>query len=167
MMTFIRQQTVHLAPGAFVSGQQQEKQVLTVLGSCISLVLWHAPSQFYAMCHYVCISKNQPMGRIQPPDGRYGDQILPHMLRLLEKRRLDPSQVEASLYGGAVSQRAERLVPSFQVGLQNSEFALQFCQQHRIRLQRQMVATEFGLKLKFQTTDGIVTVQQLPRGVAE
>lgn len=167
MMTFIRQQTVHLAPGAFVSGVQHDKQVITVLGSCISLVLWHQPSQFYAMCHYVCVSKNQPSGRIQTPDGRYGDQILPHMLRLLEKRQLEPSQVGASLYGGAVSQRAERLVPSFQVGLQNSEFALQFCQQQQIRLQRQMVATEFGLKLKFQTADGTMVVQQLPRGVAE
>lgn len=156
--------TIHLAPGEFVSGCGGDKQVITVLGSCISLVLWHPPSLFYAMCHFVCVSNSQGRTMIQTPDGRYGDQILPYMLRLLQQRKLTVSDLQARLYGGAVSVQTSQLVPSFQVGRQNSAYALQFCQQHGITLCAQQVASEFSLKLKLHTSSGEVDVTPLHNG---
>lgn len=165
MIKSSRGNTLHLAPGDFVSGSGGDKQLMTVLGSCISLILWHPPSQFYAMCHFVCVTDNQARPKIQAPDGRYGDQILPHMLRLLQQRQFSVRDVEARLYGGAISVQTSQLVPSFQVGRQNSAFAMTFCQQHDIRLYEQRVARKDSLKVKFYTASGEVEVTPLQNGV--
>lgn len=162
MISHQRQPLVHLAPGEFISGCGGNKQIVTVLGSCISLILWHDPTQFYAMCHFVCVSNNLPAGKIQQADGRYGDQILPHMLWLLRQRKLTPADVDAKLFGGAISAQTLHLVPSFQIGLQNSKFAQAFCRQHHLRLSAQQIATDQSLRLNLHTSSGEVDVTPLP-----
>jgi chemotaxis protein CheD len=157
----IRARTVHLAPGEFISGTALDRTVITVLGSCVAMVLWHAPSRFFACCHFVCVSNNQAQAGSYLPDGRYGDQILPHFLQLVQKKAIPLNELQVRLCGGASSRKSQKLVPSFQVGLLNAEYAMQFCRSHGLRAELLGFGGEHGVKLRFETADGKVYIKQL------
>lgn len=161
MIVSIRARTIHLAPGEFISGTAQDRTVITVLGSCVAMVLWHAPSRFFACCHFVCVSNNQSQAGSYLPDGRYGDQILPHLWQLVQKKAIPLAELQVRLCGGASSQKSQKLVPSFQVGQLNAEYALQFCRSHGLRPELLGFAGEHGIKLRFETADGSVCIRQL------
>lgn len=161
MIASIRARTIHLAPGEFISGTAQDRTVITVLGSCVAMVLWHAPSRFFACCHFVCVNNNQPQAGSYLPDGRYGDQILPHFLQLVKKKAIPLDELQVRLCGGAGSQKSQKLVPSFQVGQLNAEYALQFCRSHGLRPELLGFAGGHGIKLRFETADGSVCIRQL------
>ena len=161
MIANIRARTVHLAPGDFISGTAQDRTVITVLGSCVAMVLWHAPSRFFACCHFVCVSNNQPQAGSYLPDGRYGDQILPHFLQLLQKKQIPLAEVQVRLCGGASSRKSQRLVPSFQVGQLNRDYAVQFCASHGLQAELLQFGSEHGVKLKFEASDGTLEINSL------
>ncbi len=161
MIAGIRARTIHLAPGEFISGTALDRTVITVLGSCVAMVLWHAPSRFFACCHFVCVSNNQSQAGSYLPDGRYGDQILPHLLQLVQKKAIPLAELQVRLCGGAGSQKTQKLVPSFQVGQLNAEYALQFCRSHGLCPELLGFAGEHGIKLRFETADGSVYIRQL------
>lgn len=161
MIASIRARTVHLAPGAFVSGMAQDRTIITVLGSCVAMLLWHEPSRFYACCHFVCVSNSQQTGGTRLPDGRYGDQVLPYFLQLLQNRRIPLHEVQVRLSGGASSDKSQKLVPSFQVGQLNRDYALRFCRQHGLRAEPVLLGSSHGVKLKFETSDGALSVVPL------
>jgi chemotaxis protein CheD len=161
MIASIRARTIHLAPGEFISGTAQDRTVITVLGSCVAMVLWHAPSRFFACCHFVCVSNNQSQAGSYLPDGRYGDQILPHLWQLVQKKAIPLAELQVRLCGGASSQKSQKLVPSFQVGQLNAEYALQFCRSHGLRPELLGFAGGHGIKLRFETANGSVCIRQL------
>lgn len=165
MIAAIRARTVHLAPGDFISGTALDRTVITVLGSCVAMLLWHPQSRFFACCHFVCVSNNQPQAGSYLPDGRYGDQILPHFLQLLQKKNIPVAEVQVRLCGGASSRKSQRLVPSFQVGQLNRDYAMQFCRDHGLQAELLQFGAEHGIKLKFETSDGTLQIKPLTAAV--
>ncbi|MDZ7870633.1 MAG: chemotaxis protein CheD [Rheinheimera sp.] len=165
MIAAIRARTVHLAPGDFISGTALDRSVITVLGSCVAMLLWHPQSRFFACCHFVCVSNNQPHAGSYLPDGRYGDQILPHFFQLLQKKQIPLSEVQVRLCGGASSRKSQRLVPSFQVGQLNRDYAMQFCREHGLQAELLQFGAEHGIKLKFETSDGTLQIKALTAAV--
>ena len=165
MIAAIRARTVHLAPGDFISGTALDRTVITVLGSCVAMLLWHPQSRFFACCHFVCVSNNQPQAGSYLPDGRYGDQILPHFLQLLQKKNIPFAEVQVRLCGGASSRKSQRLVPSFQVGQLNRDYAMQFCRDHGLQAELLQFGAEHGIKLKFETSDGTLQIKTLTAAV--
>lgn len=161
MIANIRARTVHLAPGDFISGTAQDRTVITVLGSCVAMVLWHAPSRFFACCHFVCVSNNQSQAGSYLPDGRYGDQILPHFLQLMQKKAIPLAELQVRLCGGASSAKSQRLVPSFQVGQLNRDYAVQFCREYGLSAELLSFGGEHGIKLRFETANGALQIKQL------
>lgn len=161
MMTAIREQTLHLAPGEFAIGCKEDRQLVTVLGSCVALLLWHPQSRFYACCHYVCVSNSQQKSWRLQPDGRYADQILPYFVRVLAQRKIPLHELQVRLFGGASSAKARGLMPSFQVGQLNRDYALAFCQQHGLQPEPHYFGEEQGIRLQFATATGQVQVSRL------
>ena len=64
---------VFLQPGDFHFGAGRTR-ISTLLGSCISITLWHPARLIGGMCHFMLPSRGLPAG--VPLDGRYADEAL-------------------------------------------------------------------------------------------
>lgn len=71
----------------------------TLLGSCVSITLWHPQRRIGGMCHYLLPGRQRAAG--EPPDGRYGDEALAVMVERLRRAGTRPEEYVAHLYGGA------------------------------------------------------------------
>jgi len=96
------QTTVHLAPGDYFVGDARYR-VRTLLGSCVSITLWHAAQRRGAMSHFLLADRPD---RPHAPDllrldGRYGDEALTLMLRRLARHDIRPQDCQAKVFGGA------------------------------------------------------------------
>ena len=55
---------VFLLPGEFHFGDQDDR-IITLLGSCVAITLWHPEKRIGGMCHYMLPS---PMYREKPSE---------------------------------------------------------------------------------------------------
>lgn len=88
---------VYLKPGEYVVGDANYR-IRTLLGSCVSVTIWHPLSRIGAMCHFLLPSR----GHTWPtqPDSRYGDEAIWLMLRDLSLRHVPHEQCQAKIFGG-------------------------------------------------------------------
>jgi chemotaxis protein CheD len=88
---------VFLQPGEFFVGNE-DYRVRTVLGSCVSITIWHPAMRTGAMSHFLLPSRGR--AKAVPPDGRYADEALWLMLHELALRDVPQTQCEAKIFGG-------------------------------------------------------------------
>jgi len=74
-------------------------QIRTILGSCVSITLWHPETGLGGMSHFLLPSRGHQV-RHAEMDGRYGDEALALMLSDLRTRGLDPRECQAKIFGG-------------------------------------------------------------------
>ncbi|MDD3352368.1 chemotaxis protein CheD [Zoogloea sp.] len=88
---------VFLQPGGFHFGGGRTR-ISTLLGSCISITLWHPRRLIGGMCHYMLPSRSRSPGA--PLDGRYADEALALFDRELEGVGCRPGEFEVKVFGG-------------------------------------------------------------------
>ncbi len=118
MSTKIRE--VYLRPGDFCFGEGRLR-ISTLLGSCVSIVLWHPLLAHGGMCHYMLPGRNKPRGN-QPLDGKYAEEAMQLFMLELKKRRTVPSQYQVHVYGGG-NMFGGRAASKMDIGYQNIEMA--------------------------------------------
>jgi len=111
---------VYLRPGDFCFGEGRLR-ISTLLGSCVSIVLWHPRLVHGGMCHYMLPSRNQPRGNLAL-DGKYGDEALELFMLELKKRHTLPAQYQVNVYGGG-NMFDDRASNKMDIGKQNIEMA--------------------------------------------
>ncbi len=157
---------VNLAPGSFVHGTGGKELYFTVLGSCVSLIIWHPASRFYAMCHYINAC-TPPHGDVSTAvKGKYADQILPYFWQLVGKHKLPPHELVLTLTGGAASSGSQQLQARFQVAQSNLALAGQFLSQHQLVLTRCDTGGSQARRVKFYSDSGRVDIIRLPEAQA-
>lgn len=88
---------IFLQPGEVYFGDENTR-IRTLLGSCISITLWHPKRRIGGMCHYMLPSRG---GNGSPsPDGRYADEVMVLFLRELAMAKTAPAEYEVKLFGG-------------------------------------------------------------------
>lgn len=109
--------TVILMPGqmAFCS---TPSTLRTLLGSCVSITLWHPIRRLGGMCHFLLPQRPRKTG--VAPDGRYGDEAVEQMVHHLRRAGTRPEDYVAHLYGGADTM-PEVNTSRFNVGERNIE----------------------------------------------
>jgi chemotaxis protein CheD len=87
-----------LHPGEVHVGDARDR-VITLLGSCVSITLWHPQKKIGAMSHYLLSTRNRThaSGKL---DGRYGDEAIQLMFEGLLARAVAPEQCVAKIFGG-------------------------------------------------------------------
>lgn len=83
------------------------KLVRTILGSCVAVCMYHAPTRAASICHAVYAGKGKGAGT----DTRYVIDAVHCMHRYFAKKHLQPSRVDVKIFGGA-SAIAGNLKPS-------------------------------------------------------
>jgi len=88
---------IYLQPGEWWFGDR-DTRIRTVLGSCVSIVLWHPRRLIGGMCHYMLPARNARRG--SSLDGRYADEAMQLLLADIAKADTRPQEYEAKLFGG-------------------------------------------------------------------
>ena len=126
---------IFLQPGELFVGDASF-QIRTILGSCVSITLWHPQLRVGGMSHFLLPTRGVPRGNAEL-DGRYGDEALELMFRDLRAAGAHPLVCEAKIFGGgnmfpgnqhARGQQARGL----SVGKRNGEAARELLRQHGI-----------------------------------
>ncbi|MFG6488706.1 chemotaxis protein CheD [Roseateles sp. BYS78W] len=122
--------TIVLLPGEHFAGDEHYR-VSTLLGSCVSIVLWQPQRRLGAMSHFVLADGPSPS-----PDralnGRYGNEALALMLDNLRALGVAPGDCQAKVFGGGAmfGNNPQVLLPD--VGRKNGEAARELLQRHGI-----------------------------------
>lgn len=90
---------VLLEPGELHFGAAPLR-ISTLLGSCVSITLWHPRLRLGGMCHYVLGQRRQQ--EEQPLDGRFGDEAFALLLEDIRAHACRPGDFQAKLFGGGV-----------------------------------------------------------------
>lgn len=88
---------VFLQPGGFYFGGGRTR-ISTLLGSCISITLWHPARRIGGMCDFMLPTRGQPAGA--PLDGRYADEALALFDRAVATAVSQPADYQVKVFGG-------------------------------------------------------------------
>ena len=97
-------------------------QIRTILGSCVSITLWHPKARVGGMSHFLLPTR----GLIPPTselDGRYGDEALQMMIKDLKASGVSARQCQAKIFGGGNMFPGQTRASAITVGQRNGEAA--------------------------------------------
>jgi chemotaxis protein CheD len=91
---------IFLNPGEFYFGDR-DIRIRTILGSCVSITLWHPKLLIGGMCHYMMPTRH---GHSTHHDhdlcGRYADEALRILLNEIRAASTLPDQYQVKMFGG-------------------------------------------------------------------
>jgi chemotaxis protein CheD len=154
-------ETTHLClrPGEMVTGTS-ECRIHTLLGSCVSIVLWHPDTKIGMMSHAVVPTRT---GKQEfPLDPRYSDEVLTLMILTLEMHGIQPKECWARIYGGSnlffpIPGQPE----SKDVGKRNGEIARSQLADHGITIKEESLFGSCYRKLVFDIATGQVAERRM------
>lgn len=120
---------IFLQPGEFFVGDANYR-IRTLLGSCVSITLWHAARRIGAMSHFLLATRGS--SRAGEPDGRYGDEALWLCERDLKSLGVRPEECVAKIFGGGDMFSHQTNSTVMNVGQKNGEAARRLLRSHGI-----------------------------------
>ncbi|MBA1275335.1 chemotaxis protein CheD [Stutzerimonas azotifigens] len=88
---------IFLQPGELYFGDRSTR-IRTLLGSCVSLVLWHPEKELGGMSHFMLPTRRQECSK--GLDGRYGDEAIALLLEEIKRSKTRPQDYSLRLFGG-------------------------------------------------------------------
>ncbi len=143
---------VVLAAGDFYFGGGHTR-ISTLLGSCVSITLWHPRKRIGGMCHYMMTERNRAPD--MPLDGRYATEAFELFLQQVEQAGTRPSEYQAKLFGGA-NMFQEKNGSRMDIGARNIEYGHRLLASRHIALIAEHVAGSGRRKLHFDLWSGDV-----------
>jgi len=122
---------VFLQPGDCVVGDERHL-LRTLLGSCVSITLWHPTRKIGAMSHFLLPGRRVRMPAA--PDGRYADEALLLMQNALAQRDIRLPECQAKLFGGGDMFPHQRPAHGLLIGQKNGEAARRLLCAHGVRI---------------------------------
>ena len=134
-------------------------RVRTLLGSCVSVTLWHPAKKYGAMSHFLLGSrKDQPDG---PADGRYGDEAMRLMIGELRQAGIEPRECEAKIFGGGDMFPMHKRMSALNVGQKNGEAAKNLLRSYGIPLVSESLYGTGHRQVIFDISNGHVWSRQI------
>jgi len=146
---------IYLKPGELVIAEEPV-MVTTVLGSCISVTMFHPKSGTAAICHAML-----PKG-----DGsasfKYVDTSINHMVKFFKFRKIRGNEIEVKLFGGAdMFKSSTANVRNLTVGWQNIAIATECLKRCGLVSSAIDTGGRRGRKLIFKTDSGAVFIKKM------
>jgi len=137
-----------LLPGHWCISEGNEL-ISTLLGSCVSIILFDSRSNLSAVTHYL-LPEYIP-GRNQEPSGRYGDVALALALKALSQKGVNRVNLKAKIYGGANMIEGNAIGEA--IGASNIVFAIQNLAMMEIPVVEENLGGFKGRKIIFNSSD--------------
>lgn len=113
---------IFVQPGEYFVADAGFK-IRTMLGSCVSITLWHPATRQGAMSHFLLPTRGSAAQK-QVFDAKYGDEALKLMLHDLQRLGIKSSQCEAKVFGGGNMFPGQLRTSATNVGQRNGDAAL-------------------------------------------
>ncbi|HSI60603.1 MAG TPA: chemotaxis protein CheD [Ideonella sp.] len=151
---------VFLRPGQYFVGDHRH-EIRTVLGSCVSITLWHPRLRIGAMSHFL-LSHNSTRHASQVLDARYGEGALRLMLRELRRWDVNPAECGAKIFGGGnMFPEQHKGAAAIDIGRRNGEAARTLLQAQGIAILSESLFGEGHRQIVFDVANGDVWSRQL------
>jgi chemotaxis protein CheD len=141
---------VFLKPGEFHFGEGRAR-ISTLLGSCISITLWHPRWRIGGMCHYMLTDRG--LLADVALDGRFGREAFELFLQQVDAAGTHPSEYQAKLFGGG-NMLSGPSGGKLEIGLRNIEYGRQLLASRHIALIAEHVGGSGRRKLHFDLWSG-------------
>ena len=145
-------ESVVLRPGDFHFGGGNTR-ISTLLGSCVSITLWHPRKKIGGMCHYMMTERDRPTEG--PLDGRYANEAFALFLLHVDRAGTRPSEYQAKLFGGA-NMFGQKATGKLDIGTRNIDVAHQLLAAQHIALVAEHIGGSGRRKLHFDVWSGNV-----------
>ena len=143
---------IFLNPGEFHFGDGNTR-ISTLLGSCVSITLWHPRRRIGGMCHYMLTERKRPANA--PLDGRFGSEAFGLFLQHVEAAGTRPGEYQAKLFGGG-NMLSGPAGGRLQIGPRNVAHGRQLLASRHIALLAEHVGGSGRRKLHFDVWSGDV-----------
>ena len=130
----------------------------TVLGSCVTLVLWHPQQRLAAMCHYI-LPRN-PQTKVRGHDYRYADAAFYFFMKNIADFNTQPAEYEVALFGGSAMSSLTTLAGVMSVGDANVKVAKQLLQEYDFTVISEDVGGDKARYVRFDTATGQVSLKE-------
>jgi chemotaxis protein CheD len=120
---------IFLQPGEYYVGGAACR-IRTLLGSCVSITLWHPARRIGAMSHFLLAHRGGEV--TSEMDGRYAEEATALMLEGLGREQVVPQECEAKIFGGANMFPTQTREDALFIGRKNGEAARELMRSHRI-----------------------------------
>lgn len=141
---------IFLHPGEFHFAAAPGR-IGTLLGSCVSVTVWHPGHFSGGMCHILLPARKRPhLGAL---DGRYADESIELFVNELRTRRIAPGSCQVKLFGGG------NMFPGTQamdIGQRNIEATRHFLARHGLKVAAEHVGGTSRRRLYLDLTNGDV-----------
>ena len=141
---------IYLEAGDFRFGAAP-LEMATLLGSCVTVTLWHPQQRIGGMCHFMLPERS---GQHSALDGRFATEAFQLFDRAIAKAGTEPSQYQAKLFGGGDMFPGAGF--TLNVGVKNVAMAHQLLKQRGIRLLSEHSGGAGHRKLVFDLASGEV-----------
>lgn len=147
---------VYLHPGqTYVT--QSPKQITTIVGSCVAVLLWSSRFRIGGATHYLLPEWN----REGEPSARYGNIALEGLFTDICRLGASVFDLHAYIYGGASILESLQGI-SGNLGTRNVEVATEWLRSHpQIILCDQKTGGKKGRKVCFDTFEGTATLHEI------
>lgn len=148
---------VYLLPGDCFVGDARHR-LHTLLGSCVSVTLWHPQLRIGAMSHFL-LSHRGKRG-LAELSGRYGEEAIELMLGQLRVHGVRPQDCQAKIFGGgAMFPEIERRGVQA-IGRRNGEEAQKLLKKYGIPVVSRSLFGVRHRQIVFEIATGDVWVRQ-------
>lgn len=122
---------IFLQPGEYMVADA-DYQIRTMLGSCVSITLWHPATRVGAMSHFLLPERSLIEEGVLELDARYGDEALTLMLNELARSGIRPPQCQGKIFGGGNMFPNQSRNDAKHVGQKNGEAARALLLKHGV-----------------------------------
>ncbi len=151
---------VYLQPGEVFFGDASVR-VRTVLGSCVSITLWHPQRHLGGMCHYMLPERPRPSGG--RADGRYGPEAWEILLAQARAAKTQPGEYQAKIFGGGRMFAGGERAPLIDIGQRNIDVARRLLAAQGMQVTSEHFCGDGHRCLLFDIATGDVWVKHLPQ----
>lgn len=147
---------VYLLPGDFHFGDKNTR-ISTVLGSCVSIAVWHPLLRIGGMSHSMLPDRGRKGN--SGLDGHYADEAIELFLREIGKRNTSPAEYQVKLFGGGSMFRQAISERAFNVAGSNIEAARMLLKAGGFNIHAEHVGGSGHRSIIFDLCDGNVRVK--------
>lgn len=129
--------------------------VRTLLGSCVSIVLWHPEKKYGGMCHAVLPTRSQSYGEY---DGNHCPGAVQSFLRELQRSGTRPGDYQTYLLGGARMSLGQLDTQRISVGDRNVEICRELLRRAGFVIRGEHVGSHGPRRVEFNLGTGALDV---------
>lgn len=144
---------IFLNTGEFYFGSSAVR-IRTLLGSCVSIIMWHRQRRIGGMCHYMLPQRRSMESRYL--DGRYADDAVQLFMDEIAAAGSLAHEYEVSVIGGGRMFKSD-----MNIGGRNIEAARRLLLQYGFNIQREHLAGTGHRKVVFDLGTGEIRLNHV------